>query len=69
MKTKIILALIATCILSSCTKEYNCVCYNPGGAFENHTITGTQMEAQQQCNKISQEHQTVPMSEIYCELK
>ncbi|MBL7932794.1 MAG: hypothetical protein JNL60_12870 [Bacteroidia bacterium] len=69
MKTKLILAIIATCILSSCTKEYNCVCSNPGGVFETHVITGTQMEAQQQCNKISQQYASVPMSETYCELK
>lgn len=69
MKTKIFLAVTAICILSSCTKQYNCVCSNPGGVFETHIITGTQMEAQQQCNKISQGHQTVPMSETYCELK
>lgn len=70
MKKIALLVVISTCILlSSCKKDYTCVCTNPGGVFKTYTIKDTKRKAKDQCADYSKEYQDVAWSETGCSIK
>jgi len=68
MKTKILFAVIMSCMVTACKKTYTCSCTNPGGVFKTYEIKDTKKKAEQKCSDYSKEYQTIPFSETGCSL-
>jgi hypothetical protein len=57
-------------ILSSCKKEYNCVCTNPGGSEIVFTVKDSKEKAKQKCADYYDQHfASIPWNETSCEIK
>lgn len=55
--------------MSSCQRDYACVCYNPGGSKVAFTINGTKSEAKQACQEYYEENfGAIVWNETYCEV-
>lgn len=62
------LALVA--LMSSCKKEYNCTCSNPGGIGEVKIIRESSKEkAAQKCEDYyNQQYGNIPWNETHCSI-
>jgi hypothetical protein len=70
MNFKTIIPLLAAFYLSACSKNYNCVCTNPGGSEIVASYHTTKMKAKNQCSRYYQDHYgNVAWSETGCEIK
>ncbi len=69
MKKAGILLLLIAGINSSCQKKYTCECFNPGGVFETHNISGTKHKAVKKCDEYARQYSSVPMSETSCAIR
>jgi hypothetical protein len=57
-------------ILSSCKKEYNCVCTNPGGSEIVFSVKDSKEKAKAKCADYYNEHfASIPWNETSCEIK
>lgn len=62
--------IIAFYSLSSCRKEYSCVCTNPGGAYVAFTTKNSKSGAEKQCDDYYEENfGDIPWNETFCEVK
>lgn len=56
--------------LSSCEKNYNCVCSNPGGEFDSISFKTSKKKAHDECdNYYNQNYNTMPWNETHCEIR
>lgn len=65
----LISALSGILLMTSCQKEHTCNCFNPGGTFKTHKISGTKKKAREKCAEYAKEYQDVPMSETGCAIQ
>lgn len=70
MLKKILFFLTTVLILSSCQKQYSCVCTNPGGDDVVFTERSTRNNAEKKCDAYYNEHfANVPWNETTCAVK
>lgn len=57
-------------MLSSCKKNYNCVCSDPNGTLEVVTFKENKGKAQEKCSQYYDQHYgNVAFNQVKCEIK
>ena len=67
MKTKLILTILTTCVLTACKKDYTCECANPGGVYATYKIYDTKANASAKCDSYCSSCNF--LNESHCDLK
>lgn len=66
----ILLISVVLITLSSCNKEYDCVCTNPGGSEIVFSVKSSKEKAEKKCTDYYNEHfGSIPWNETACEIK
>jgi hypothetical protein len=62
--------LLMAFVLTSCNKDYSCICTNPGGEYTALKLKSTEAEAIKKCQDYYDTNfGSVPWSETHCEVK
>lgn len=72
MKTRLFIGtmVVVVFVFSSCQKDYNCICSNPGGEYTALKLKSTEAEAIKECQDYYDTNfGSVPWSETHCEVK